>query len=337
MSALPCQRATTSDKRKLFDRIGAFLAGHDLSPTPGNYALAWRYFAEPGSPLAAAVGQAIADGVRLGQAEADALLAANAMRPGSDGAEAGIVVAEAQAQLDAFAEMVESTREAAHAYGRDLAAQERKLQALPGGTAIDEIVRLTGAMIARSQAAEQQLASARAEAQTLRERLERVEDEARRDPLTRLPNRRAFEDRIGALRASGACGALAICDIDHFKRINDGYGHAVGDRVLRMVAQVLEANCAGQFVARLGGEEFVVLFDDAAQAAEILDEARIGLGARRFRLRESDAPLGAITFSAGLTALRPGEPEGEALGRADRLLYVAKDSGRDAIRHDLAD
>src|SRR3546814_11717130 len=93
-------------------------------------------------------------------------------------------------------------------------------------------------MIERTRAAEGRLEAATGEAKTLRARLASAEEEARRDPLTGLPNRRAFGDRYAALSDEGTPFAVALCDIDRFKHINDSHGHAVGDRVLQTVAAI---------------------------------------------------------------------------------------------------
>jgi len=125
-----------------------------------------------------------------------------------------------------------------------------------------------------------------------------------------------------------------MCDIDHFKQVNDRFGHAVGDRVLRAIGSTLAEICTGHVVARYGGEEFAVLFTGVSlgEAETMLERARATVAGKRYRLRESDAPLGEITFSAGLTIATPGEILGTVLGRADRLLYAAKAEGRNCVR-----
>jgi diguanylate cyclase len=126
---------------------------------------------------------------------------------------------------------------------------------------------------------------------------------------------------------------LAVCDVDRFKRVNDQFGHSVGDRVLRAIAAALREACASHFVARYGGEEFVVLFqgEDAEQARATLETARVAVAAKRYRIRETDAPLGAVTFSGGIAVAEPGEPLCSVFGRADRFLYLAKDNGRNQL------
>ena len=212
--------------------------------------------------------------------------------------------------MDDFAAMVESSRAEAQNYGRDLEAGAAALEENGGAAALAAITR---EMIERTKAAECQLGAARDEAQALRVQLAEAGEEARRDTLTSLPNRRAFEERLADYGREGVPISIAICDIDHFKRVNDTYGHAVGDRVLKLVADILDQHCGQHMVARLGGEEFVVLFErlGPAAAARHLDAARNYLATKQFKVRETDEPLGKISFSAGIAS------GADALGRAD--------------------
>jgi diguanylate cyclase len=122
--------------------------------------------------------------------------------------------------------------------------------------------------------------------------------------------------------------SVAFCDIDHFKSINDKYGHAVGDRVLKVVAETLSETLNPHVVGRFGGEEFVVVLPETDQstAFELVERARAALSERHFRVRDTDEPIGQVTFSAGIAAT-DDDPQG-ALREADDLLYEAKRSGR---------
>lgn len=327
------------DSILLYKKIGDFLAAHGLWPTPDNYALIHALFVDEASPAAEAVKAATADGLRLSQRDADRIkneigIAVSAPpRPGS--VDPSLLAAATQ-RVEEFVAIVEAQRADAHNYGADLRAGADRLEAGEGGS-IAALVAVTRAMAERTKKAEQQLTAARDETETLREKLAEAGEEARSDPLTRLPNRRAFEEQLKAFEEAGATVSLAICDIDHFKRVNDQYGHPVGDRVIRVVAETLRDNCAGNMVARVGGEEFVVLFEGIAPAegARILDEAREALGARRFKVRETDAPIGRITFSAGVACTRRKDDR-PAIARADALLYEAKNGGRNQVRFEPA-
>ena len=320
------------DGSALYRLIGKFLKDHGLWPSPDNFALVHAFLTDESSPAAQAVRAATADGIRLSQKEADRIKAeiglpvAQAARTGVDPA----LFAAASHEVDRFAALVEAQRADAQSYGEDLAAGAEKLESGEGGVPV--LVAITKAMAERTKTVEQQLTAARDETQQLRAKLAEAGEEARSDPLTGLPNRRAFEEKLAELERKNARLSLAICDIDHFKRVNDNYGHAVGDRVIKAVAQTLRDNCAGHMVARIGGEEFVILFPglEPAAAGQILDEARDVLGARYFKLRETDEPLGKVTFSGGVA--RGRHPDGtSALQRADALLYAAKNGGRNRV------
>ncbi len=318
----------------LFRAIGEFLAAHRLHPGPDNYALVYHLLTNEASPAAEAVQTLIADGIRLSQEDADRIRVEHEVDTGAAVlAEAGEALSEARRQVEDFRSIVEATRVETVSYGSDLERGAAELGDLePVHPAVAGVARITGAMLDRTRAVEAQLHAAREEAKGLREKLAAVQEQALSDPLTRLPNRRAFEDRLAEMMASGCLCSLALCDIDRFKRINDGHGHGVGDRVLRMVAEILRNHCETHMVARIGGEEFVVLFDEVEPlaAGEILDRARADLAERQFKVRGTDAPLGQLSFSAGvvLCVERDGQPP---LKRADILLYQAKDGGRNKV------
>jgi diguanylate cyclase (GGDEF)-like protein len=157
-----------------------------------------------------------------------------------------------------------------------------------------------------------------------------------KDALTGLYNRQTFEDKIKQLVIANAqasrvdrpiIGCLAYLDIDHFKSINDKWGHLYGDEVLVLFAQMMSASFRDvDWLFRFGGEEFVVMIAglDEANAANIVDRFRYTLRVREF------PQVGKVTFSAGITEIRSGIPTSELLEEADRALYYAKHSGRDS-------
>ena len=167
---------------------------------------------------------------------------------------------------------------------------------------------------------------------TFRRLSAQAERDAAHDPLTNLLNRRsatlALDQLIGRARRSVAPLSLVIVDLDHFKRINDTYGHEAGDRVLVEVASVLTAACREtDLVARVGGEEFLLVLPDTdvAGALEVAGKVRRSIAAAR--VAAVDLP---VTASAGITALRPeDQDQTDMLRRADRALYHVKETGRD--------
>jgi diguanylate cyclase (GGDEF)-like protein len=162
-----------------------------------------------------------------------------------------------------------------------------------------------------------------------------AERRAATDPLTGLPNRRAFQDTMKrmlahARRTAEPLSVLTI-DLDHFKHVNDAYGHEHGDAVLAGVGDVLESAVrASDFVARYGGEEFVVLAPDtdASGAAVIAEKLRRAIGAISL-----PADGGPITGSLGVAVFPEHGADAEMLLRAaDRALYAAKERGRNRVQ-----
>lgn len=324
----------------LYDRIGAFLADQRLSIDPVNYAFAHHIMMEPGSPVAAAVDRLTEGGVRIQSKDVQALggtVAVDRSRKRSDTAEteaqAHRLVADTRAQVDGFASMMRAMQDETRGFGRDLAQSAAAIERGPNIAGLDEIARITGSMLHRIRDAEVRLAAATSETETLRTKLAEANDTARRDSLTGLPNRRAFEEAFAGRDPDGGPYCLALCDIDRFKRINDEHGHAVGDRVLSAIGRALAEECGGHLVVRHGGEEFAVLLSgtNLVAATATLDAARAAIATKRFRNRETDRALGQITVSIGVTAVQIGDLAEAALDRADQLLYTAKANGRDQV------
>jgi diguanylate cyclase (GGDEF)-like protein len=158
---------------------------------------------------------------------------------------------------------------------------------------------------------------------------------AREDALTRLPNRRAFDEALAreVARAdrSGAPLAAIVVDVDHFKRVNDAHGHAVGDAVLAAVAaRAASALRAGDLLARIGGEEFAALLPGADLAAAAEAAERIRIAVRGTPIAAGAEALG-VTVSLGCAAREPGVAGSDLLARADARLYAAKAAGRDRV------
>jgi len=157
------------------------------------------------------------------------------------------------------------------------------------------------------------------------------------DSLTQLANRRRFDrlldEEIRRARRAGSPLSVLLADIDHFKRVNDSYGHPFGDECLRQVAAVLAAHCqrAGDVAARYGGEEFVVLLPglDAEQAVALAESIRCTIA--HLQLQHGEQPV-ALTISLGVATLTPSlVAPADLLAAADAALYQAKNAGRDQV------
>lgn len=190
----------------------------------------------------------------------------------------------------------------------------------------------------RIQSLVTRVASMEEEARTFQANIEDQRQKAMTDALTGLPNRAALSERleleVARWERYGGDLLLAVLDVDHFKRINDDFGHLAGDKVLKIIANELAKRVRKtDFIARFGGEEFVVLLPstplDGGQ--QLLDVLRGAIEACPFHFKGERL---SITCSAGLTAFREGERAETAFERADQALYRAKRGGRNRLEVD---
>ncbi|MCV2369202.1 GGDEF domain-containing protein [Roseateles oligotrophus] len=201
---------------------------------------------------------------------------------------------------------------------------------------------------------QQRLDSSQGEIHSLREEVQRARGEALLDALTGLANRRAFDQQLQqCISAPMADAAQAPClvlgDIDFFKQINDSYGHAFGDRVLRAVAQTLKnvaeqtaiteqagaigAAKAATIAARVGGEEFAMLLPtgNLQQAQAMAETMRSSVAAGRIRRGDSAQDIKRVTISLGVAQMSAGDCAETFFKRADRALYASKHTGRNCV------
>ena len=208
-------------------------------------------------------------------------------------------------------------------------------------TAVQEVVgRLLGEalrMEAATQTLTEKLDARTRDVLSLTRQLSEAHTEALTDPLSGLANRRGF---MRAAQTLCECeqglegAALVLIDVDHFKRVNDTFGHLLGDKVLRAIAEVLRTNVKGRdIVARIGGEEFALLLPQTPlQGAHSVAE-QIRIAVERLRIHGDRAldDVGSVTISSGLALGRTGESVDELIARADSALYAAKHDGRNRV------
>ncbi|WP_191833171.1 GGDEF domain-containing protein [Pseudomonas fluorescens] len=190
-------------------------------------------------------------------------------------------------------------------------------------------------MANRLQGLAERVANMEQEAMGYREHLEEQRQKALIDPLTGLPNRAAWSERVDQevleWQENGGHLLMAILDLDHFKRINDSYGHLAGDKVLKIVANVLRKHLRSRdFIARFGGEEFVLLIPQTAMPIgyQLAESLRAAIEACPFHFKGERV---TITLSIGISAFRSGERSEVVLKRADEALYRAKHQGRNRV------
>lgn len=149
------------------------------------------------------------------------------------------------------------------------------------------------------------------------------------DPLTGLLNRRGLETQMNEAGRNNVSGWIVACDVDHFKKINDVYGHATGDDVLKEFTDILKANARDRdLMARTGGEEFILYLDDLPPDAafELVETIRESVKQREFSQLASGTN---VTCSFGVVRLGHKDDLWQAVERADKVLYAAKKAGRD--------
>ena len=233
-------------------------------------------------------------------------------------------------------------------FNASLAGANSKLARGGSGETINEIVLTlindNRAMQNKVNGLTEKLEQSRFQIMRLRSSLNKAEEIGSRDSLTGLGNRRYFdaalEEEVARARDENNPLCVSLADIDHFKAINDKFGHMAGDVVLKRFADLLTANITGEDkVARFGGEEFALLFPaaDLSDATAILNQIQTQLENKRWAVAASGERLGAVTASFGVARLRDGESAEDLLRRVDAKLYEAKETGRNRIAVDASE
>ncbi|HRN87525.1 GGDEF domain-containing protein [Hyphomicrobium sp.] len=227
-------------------------------------------------------------------------------------------------------------------YARSLANAQGRLAGLTEADQVRVVVSLLVAENERMRLASEQdkhkLENSAREIDALQTSLRGAEEATLTDPLTGIGNRRLFNDAMKkAIQDSHAQRvplSLIMCDIDHFKRVNDMFGHDVGDEIIRALARVIETSVREtDSVARYGGEEFAIILPgtELNRAKETADRIRRQFGAKQFAIRKTNQKIGQVTASFGVAEHRPGDDVQEFVRRADAKLYEAKARGRDRV------
>lgn len=253
---------------------------------------------------------------------------------------------EQNPQLLRFAQRLnQMIRQLSNDVGRhqsDLEATTSELNARreqPAQDITDFVLGVVGKVLESNESLQKRLHAAESKLREQGTQLDAYLTKSQTDSLTRLPNRRVFEERlrksIEAHVHHRTAFALLMLDLDHFKAVNDGFGHLGGDYVLRELGAVLTTfGSENLFLARLGGEEFAALLccPTAEEAFGMAEGIRTAVEARYFSY---DGVALAVTLSVGVAMHRDGESSSDLLGRTDRALYAAKAAGRNcSFYHD---
>jgi diguanylate cyclase len=201
-----------------------------------------------------------------------------------------------------------------------------------------EIVAETRTFVNRTKRFTKSLHETSNQIQSLHEQLDTAKKQATVDALTGLQNRRGFDETLNTLLANSTASsehALLLLDVDHFKNVNDSFGHLVGDKILIGIANQLARKMRGNdYLARFGGEEFAILLKDTPLKGAIIaaEHLRESVETRRWRQTKSGKEIGQITISIGIATIQHTESVDNLLERCDAALYEAKSLGRNRTK-----
>ncbi|WJR66724.1 GGDEF domain-containing protein [Neorhizobium sp. CSC1952] len=243
-------------------------------------------------------------------------------------------------ELDSLLKLLRQEQNSLESYSRLLGETAQRINSKTNfstellSNAISLLNEATGTTIAHGEKTVGGVAERSQEMDQVRKELDEYKRIANTDSLTRIANRRAFDERLASIYNNSAVlpvVALVLADIDNFKKINDSFGHPVGDKILASVASVIRSNVRKDvFVARSGGEEFAMIVEgNTPEEVMILCErVRRALETRTFRNSRSGVDYGPVTLSLGFAmGSQAGDP-GELYADADTALYHAKNGGR---------
>jgi diguanylate cyclase len=318
----------------------ALLEAKGLAPSPVNYDLWFAYAVGENRDLMHELDVAVENGSVKDLSHACALHAKYiaGTRPGA----VDDLTVTLQTQISQLSGLLKGAHKEARAFGKTLdtaADQLGRDDVIPHLRAIVEnVASATRVMATRNEALERQLETSAMEVRTLNARIEEIHKETLIDPLTGLSNRRGFESKLEELssRRSGSNSSFCVLmgDVDHFKQFNEKWGHSAGDQVLRLVAQAFKLQTQdGDTIARIGGEEFVVILADATleNAINVATDICRAVSSKKVVRRATGETLGTITVSIGVARYETGESMNDLIERADACLLAAKQAGRNGV------
>lgn len=312
---------------------------HNISAIPTNYALWYTYVANESAELTASLDDVLANNIPLSEAKTKDLyrryLAEN------EEVSAWELRQSLEAMLLELSQSLKDTQSETTSFKNimdncvdDLVKVERE------GLSIDEVMALVRNLVKDTQNIRRStisfnaaLTEAQSEIETLRAQLEQSQHEALFDSLTGLCNRRYFDEEL-ATQSLKPNLFLLLVDLDHFKKVNDTYGHVMGDLVLKATARKLQATCRdGAQAFRFGGEEFAVIIPNSsfARARGMAESMRKAVEKIRVKDKRSGEILGDIAASIGVAELTKGMNPLALIEKADKQLYEAKRLGRNRV------
>ncbi len=319
----------------------SYIKGHKTPAYPRNYELWYTYAAGYNRELNTAINQILKTQKTISP-EAVETFYADYLSPLRHADRIGKVGDDVSVELNAVLDMLDGASGDVVDYGASLTKATSNLDSADSHqqirAIIDHVLAETVQMTSKNEDLQRQLHESRGQIVELQESLEAIRFESMTDDLTGLSNRRHFDEALNRAiveaRERRSDVSLIMCDIDHFKRFNDTYGHQTGDQVLRLVASSIKMNVKGQDVAaRYGGEEFGIILPatEIRDAETVAEHIRVAIQSKELVKRSTGENLGHVTMSFGIASLAEDDTAHSLVERADMCLYASKRAGRNRV------
>lgn len=317
------------------------LTEHKVPPTPGNYEVWFLYSSGSADGLSAEIDALVAQG-REFSSDVMADLRTRFSTTSKVSESISRTNASVEEHVGKVLALIDNSATDTKDYGETLRNYGEVLSDSDVGEQLKQVLsgllEDTRKMEAKTMELNSELTSSAEQINKLRADLQDVTRESLTDPLTGLSNRKEFDTKLAKMSddatKSGKPLTLILGDVDHFKKVNDNWGHQLGDQVLKLIAKVLRANVNNDvLVARYGGEEFSVVFPNTPieDATRIANKIREVVASKQIRKKNSGETIGRITMSFGVAAYESGQDTADLIQVADSRLYVAKDAGRNQV------
>ena len=338
MTFISTYEFTEEQNASFLRQILQFLTTHKITPTPINYAICYEHISGSNSALSTAVDLLIKEKNTIDNETSIELYKKYICDFTFDSFEK--INQDLQTLIGNTRDTIAETSEKASAAGVNFEEQAESIASAKNPKDLknvtENIIAETKELADISQSLKTELDSARQEMEQLRSELTQVRETAATDALTGLLNRGSFDQALVSLLEqsdqSEAC--LTMLDLDHFKKINDNFGHLIGDNVIKFTANLLKKHAEPQHhIARYGGEELAIIMPDTSlkKASEIAEKIRASLESSRLKKKNSKESIGTITVSIGISLLKSADTVEDFIMRADEALYKAKKAGRNRV------
>ena len=333
---------STEQNKIFFKKIIELFMSNDIQPNPVNYALCYEYSAGHNKRLIAELNELFTNKTSITQNVGEKLY----KKYICDGALETIekINFDLIRLVDQTHNSVATTSQKASEAGDHFEEKAVNIEALTNPVEIKgilgDIISETRSLAQLSQSLKNDLEESQKEMEHLRKELNQVKKSALTDALTGLLNRGAFDEMMTDIleQNTNSDVCLTLLDLDHFKNINDNFGHQIGDEVLRFTASILK-KMAGEdhYVARYGGEEMAIIMANTKidEAYNLCERIRGTLEKSRLKRKNSTESIGSVTISIGIASLKSGDTAESFISRADKALYASKEKGRNRTTKEL--